>query len=50
MESILLGKWKLIDRRDGDAIPCDICGAGLSKVETGEPLAAPNENLISRFT
>jgi len=50
MDSILLGKWKLIDRKDDNAIPCDVCGAGLSKVETGEPVASRNENLLSRFT
>ena len=50
MEAILLGKWKLIDRKDDNSIPCDVCGACLSKVETVEPLAARNENFISRFT
>lgn len=50
LESILLGKWKLIDRRTDNAIPCDVCGAGLSKVAAVEPLASRNENLLSRFT
>lgn len=50
MDSILLGKWRLIGRKDADAIPCDVCGAGTSKVETGEALASRNESLIGRFT
>ena len=50
MDKVLLGKWKLIDRKDDDSIPCDVCGVCLSKVEPVEPLAARNENLISRFT
>lgn len=50
IEAVLLGRWKLIDRKDDDSIPCDVCGAGLSKVETVEPLAARKVNFISRFS
>lgn len=50
MDSILLGKWKLIGRQDADAIPCDVCGSGISKVEAGAAVVSCNENLISRFT
>ena len=50
MDSVLLGKWRLIGRKDADAIPCDICGAGISKVEAGAPVVSRNESLHSRFT
>lgn len=50
MESILLGKWKLIDRRDDNAIPCDVCGEGFPKDDTAEPLTARREDFIRRFT
>ena len=32
---ILLRHWRLIDQKDGDAIPCDVCGGGM--VEVREP-------------
>lgn len=50
MDKILFGKWKLIDNKSDDGtIPCNVCGAGLAKVDTVDPLVARKEDFISRF-